>query len=100
MTEFYRLGRHIDSASAPPLAADLMALRGASLTIDSSEVAFVGALGLQVLIAARRQWLEDGQPLCIKPVSPALAKAAAGLGVDLAAIGADRENISSVECAA
>lgn len=99
MTECYSLSRHLDSAAAPPLAADLLGLRGADLTIDCSDVAFVGALGLQVLIAARRQWSEDGHILSIKPVGGALAKAATALGVDLALIGADHEDTSISEYA-
>lgn len=89
MTECYRLSRHLDSAAAPPLAADLLGLRGAPLRVDGSDVAFAGALGMQVLISAHRQWVEDGTDFSIQPVSPALASAAVGLGIDLDGLGAE-----------
>ncbi len=97
MTECYSLSRHLDSAAAPPLAADLLALRGAPLRVDGSAVAFVGALGMQVLISAQRQWQEDATAFHIHPVSPALAAAAIGLGVDLAATGAELSSIPNME---
>jgi anti-anti-sigma regulatory factor len=65
--------------------------------VDAGKLAFVGALGMQVLISANRQWAEDGHAFSIHPTTPALASAARGLGVDLAAIGAEPDQISTPE---
>ncbi len=97
MSECYSLGKHLDSAAAPPLAADILGRRGAALRIDAGGLHFIGTLSLQVLVAARRQWADDDHPFSIAPVSPALANAALGLGIDLAAIGADVRDISQPE---
>lgn len=93
MTETYSLNRHLDSAAAPPLAADLLELRGKHLRIDGRAVRFVGTLPLQVLIAAQKQWHDDDQEFQVSPLSPELANAATGLGIELSDLGARTEDI-------
>ncbi len=97
MKQGYRLGRHLDSAAAPQIAADLTALQGQALQVDATDVEFSGALSLQVLVAARLQWAEDEYPFEVAPVSAALAKAAEGLGLDLSKIGAVQADIVESE---
>jgi len=60
----------LDSLAAKALAEEMLAMRGAPLTIDAGEVEFAGALGLQVLVSAARQWQADGFHLKLGPVSP------------------------------
>lgn len=97
MSETYSLNGHLDSAAAPTMNTDLMALRGKPLRIDASTVSFAGTLPIQVLIAAQKQWLDDGQAFQISPLSAALSNAASGLGVDLAVIGVQAADIVSLE---
>ena len=100
MTPNYSLPGHLDSASAPPLASDLLDLRGAPLCIDASEVSFAGTLSLQVLIAARKQWDEDDQGFEVTCPSPALCRAAKGLGVPMQAFGANDADLTMQEMSA
>ena len=51
----------------------------------------------QLVRSAQRQWQEDATAFHIHPVSPALAAAAIGLGVDLAATGAELSSIPNME---
>ncbi|HKT53921.1 MAG TPA: STAS domain-containing protein [Caulobacteraceae bacterium] len=61
----------LDLTAARSLAGELLARRGAPLSLDASKVERLGALCLQVLLSARVTWMRDGQPLTIKDVSPA-----------------------------
>lgn len=88
MTTTYSLGGHLDSAAAPPLVTELLEHRGQPLCIDASAVTFAGALCVQVLVAAQKQWREDDQAFQVAPLGDGLVNAAQGLGVPLAAIGA------------
>lgn len=97
MTMTYSLGGHLDSAAAPPLVIDLLEHRGHPLCIDGSSVTFAGALCVQVLVAARKQWQEDDQPFLVAPLSGGLANAAKGLGVALSAIGAHDADVPMTE---
>lgn len=97
MTDNYGLNRHLDSAAATPLAADLLELRGNPLRVDGSAVSFAGALPLQVLIAAKKQWADDDQSFQVAPLSPELAKAAKVLGIELPDIGARPEDVLTAE---
>lgn len=96
MTETYSLNRHLDSAVALSLANDLLDLRNKPIRIDASAVSFCGTLPVQVLIAAQKQWQEDGQPFCVAPVSSVLAQAATSLGVALSAIGVSASDVQEV----
>ncbi|MDB5441262.1 MAG: cheX protein [Caulobacteraceae bacterium] len=51
----------LDLNAAGPLAAQLIGLRGASVTLDASQVQRLGGLCLQVLLSARATWAADGQ---------------------------------------
>ncbi len=53
----------LDMAAAAPLHASLLSLRGSDVTLDGSQVQRIGGQCLQVLLAARRAWRDDGNAL-------------------------------------
>ena len=59
----------LDIQQAEPLRAQLLALRGASVTLDGSGVERLGGLCLQVLISAQQTWARDGHSLILDRVS-------------------------------
>jgi chemotaxis protein CheX len=50
------LPQNLDLVAAGVLRQDLLALRGAPIVIDAGNVQRFGALCLQVLVAAKREW--------------------------------------------
>ncbi|KZY47908.1 hypothetical protein A3731_07420 [Roseovarius sp. HI0049] len=85
------LPARIDSAAACAVAEGIQARCGRSLTLDARQVEFAGALGLQVLIAARRQWREAGHAFRVTGADEALFDICRTLGVAPAHIGAGPE---------
>lgn len=77
MTNTLRLDRVLDLKAAQPLKAALAEHRGASVRLDASDVERLGGLCLQVLVAARRAWSEEGHDLTIEPCSSAFSAATA-----------------------
>lgn len=75
------LPESLDLRAAQPLRDQLLATRGASVELDGSGVRRLGALGLQVLLAAERQWQADGQSLRLVDPSPDLLAGLKLLGV-------------------
>lgn len=73
----------LDIKAAVPLAAGLVAARGADLVLDASQVERVGAQCLQVLLSAAATWSADGHALAIEHASPAFADAVRIAGLDL-----------------
>ena len=67
----------LDLKAAQPLKAALTEHRGVSVQLDASNVERLGGLCLQVLVAARRAWSEEGHDLTIEPRSAAFSAAAA-----------------------
>ena len=61
----------LDLQAADPLRGELMAMRGRPLTLDASQVTRLGGLCLQVLMSARKIWVEDG--LCLTVDQPSSA---------------------------
>ena len=80
MTQTYALRPHLDSPAAATVASELLELRGQALTITGDDVTFAGALSLQVLVSARRQWEEDGYQFLVKSASEPFHAACEGLG--------------------
>jgi chemotaxis protein CheX len=74
------LADSLDLTAAAPLAAELLAARGAPATLDASGVQRLGAQCLQVLLAARALWTIDGQPWRVVDPSPEFSDAAALMG--------------------
>ena len=69
MTECLTLPSRLDSSAAPALMRGLLEKRGRPLAIDASRVEMAGALACEVIIAAKRQWAEDGLELTFTVVS-------------------------------
>ena len=78
-----RLGPVLDLNAAGPLAAELLALRGADVEVDASAVGRLGAQCLQVLLSARATWAEDGFAFAIVAASPELMAVLELLGAPL-----------------
>ena len=70
----------LDLTEARPLADALLGVRGQAVALDASGVERLGALCLQVLIAARRTWAADGSPFAIIRPSAAFSEQCARLG--------------------
>jgi len=87
MTGSFSLSACLDSQAAQDLAAVLAQHRGHSLTLDAGQVSFLGALALQLLIAASRQWLEDAKSFQIVNPSAAFMDGVELLGAEPATIG-------------
>jgi len=77
----------LDSLATERLASELTSQRGHSLTLNAGQVTFVGALALQLLFAARRQWKTDGKPLEITDPSEAFLEGIASLGGSASELG-------------
>ena len=77
----------LDSPAADALARDLKAARGAPSQINAQAVTFCGALSMQLLMAARRQWSEDGAAFQIDEPSKDLLEACRLLGIPQTDIG-------------
>lgn len=87
MTESITLSACLDSQAAQELAAVLDQHRRHSVTLCAEQVTFLGALSLQLLISACRQWLADGKEFQIVNPSAAFTEGVELLGADPAAIG-------------
>lgn len=85
MSEVFALPSRLDSSGALPLMQGLLARRGQSLTLDASGVDLVGALALEVIIAAGRQWAADQQELVIAGPSDRFAAACDAMGLSTSA---------------
>lgn len=89
MPNRYSLPDRLDTATAPGLADALRGRAGTALALEGAAVQTVGALGIQVLVAAARQWHQDGQAFCLENPSDALLEGCRWLGVAPADIGCD-----------
>lgn len=81
MAQQFILPNRLDSSAAPSLVQSLLALRNQPLTIDAARVEVVGALAVEVLLAAHRQWKDDGHILCLSQPSPQFRAALETLGL-------------------
>lgn len=73
----------LDLNEATALHGKLMSLRGSNVAIDASAVERVGALCLQVLLAAAKCWDEDKQSFTFHKVSDAFTKTTQLVGVNI-----------------
>lgn len=97
MSKDLKLPERLDNATAANLADELSRLRGEPATLDGSAVTFGGALGLQVLVAANRQWQADGLGFAVTLTSDALHNACRILGIAPEEIGAIPDNETEEE---
>lgn len=70
----------LDYRAAAPLRDAFLERRGAPVRVDASHVEQMGALCLQVLIAARRAWSHDGVPFDFTARSEAFDASVAAFG--------------------
>ena len=91
MTDTNPLPARLDTASAPGLVSALNDRRGNPVVLDGSGVSHAGALGLQALIAARREWQAAGHSFRISAPSEALISACSLLGIAAQEIGITAE---------
>lgn len=81
MPEPFVLPDRLDTSAAPALLAGLLERRGRPLVLDASGVGLIGALGFEILLAARRQWQADAQHLVIDAPSDPFRATAETLGL-------------------
>lgn len=70
----------LDLQAAEPLRAELLALRGRPVSLDASQVSRLGGLCLQVLMATRKIWAEDGLSLTVDQPSSGFSEQLAAFG--------------------
>lgn len=73
----------LDLNEAAALRGKLMGLRGSNVVIDASGVERIGALCVQVIMAAAKTWNEDKQSFTLSKVSDAFQKTMQVIGVDI-----------------
>jgi chemotaxis protein CheX len=73
----------LDLNEAAALRGRLMGLRGSNVVVDASSVERVGALCVQVIMAAARTWDEDKLSFTFSKVSDAFQKTMQLIGVNV-----------------
>lgn len=89
-----KLPKRLDTANTTLLKNILGEGRGKNVEIDASEVSYVGALGLQILISARRTWKSEANHFAIRSPSEPLLMTCQLLGVSMDEIGYQLEGNS------
>lgn len=79
----------LDLKAAGPLKAAILALRGGPIEIEAGQVRRFGGLCLQVLLAARKAWVADGNTFEITGPSEAFLETTRLFGADGALLSAD-----------
>ena len=69
-----RLEANLDIRAAAPLRDALLARAGKPVTLDAANVARLGALCLQVMLAAERDWSDRDVPFTIRNPSVGLTE--------------------------
>jgi len=82
-----KLPARLDGPAAAKLASKLVKLSGKPVCLNGAEVTFGGALGLQLLVAARRKWCQDDSEFMIENPSVALVDSCRILGIGSEEIG-------------
>lgn len=72
----------LDLNEASALRGKLMGLRGSNVAIDASGVERIGALCIQVIMAAAKTWDEDKLSFTFSKVSDAFQKTLQMIGID------------------
>ncbi len=83
MSTAVSLSPRIDLSAVKDLHAAVLARRGGDLVLDAGHVTHLGALGVQLLLAATQSWRRDGHALTITPRSPAFDDALRLFGIAL-----------------
>ena len=82
-----RLAPLLDTPHAPLLAKEILGRQGAALTLDAGAVELLGGRCAEVLLAAAKQWREDGAPFRLRGPSEAFRRDCGLLGLPDAALG-------------
>jgi chemotaxis protein CheX len=77
-----RLPEVLDADAATRLAGDILDLGGQPVAIDASALRRMSALGLQVLLAARKTWVAEGFEMTVRDPSPAYVEAMGLFGAE------------------
>lgn len=80
------LAPRLDLMHAEHACTEIRACAGQDLVLDAGRVTHLGALGLQILLAAARSWRDAGLALTIAPRSTAFDDALVLFGLPLAAL--------------
>ena len=81
------LPEQFDGTTAPQVTEALLAHRGQAVELDAARVKSAGTLGLQVLVAARKQWAADDSGFRVITPSDAFMTAALTIGLDPVEVG-------------
>ena len=81
MSEHLSLPNRLDTSAAPALMESILARRGRPLEMDASGVDVIGALCLEVIVAAGRQWEAERLDISLARPSDRFVTAAATLGL-------------------
>lgn len=92
MTDRLELPPILDLIAAPALLEAFTIRRGRALLVDAGRVQRLGAQCLQVLLAARAAWAEDGMALRLANPSEEFIATLALLGASLAALTHDAQS--------
>ncbi len=76
----------IDLSNAATVSRDIQAASGGAMVLDASQVAHLGALGVQILLASARSWRAAGQSFTISPRSEAFDETLAQFGLTVGAL--------------
>ncbi len=79
----------LDLKAAGPLKAALLQCRGAAIEVEAGQVRRLGGLCLQILLAARKAWADDGKSFSISGPSEAFLETIRLFGADGALMPAD-----------
>ncbi|WP_410218963.1 STAS domain-containing protein [Paracoccus sp. (in: a-proteobacteria)] len=72
-----------DRKAAATFSRSLLDHRGTDAVLDASGVQRLGAIGVELLIAARKQWQVDGKALSIKDASQSFLDTLGDIGTSL-----------------
>jgi len=86
LDDVLKLPQTLDVAAVRAVREDLLGRRGTATTVDASEVERIGALGIELLIAAQRQWQKDESVLQLVGLSGTVTDAFKDLGLDPATL--------------
>lgn len=86
MDDVLKLPQTLDVAAVRAVREDLLTRRGTATTMDASDIERIGALGVELLIAAQRQWQKDDSVLQLVGLSEAVTDAFTDLGLDAAVL--------------
>lgn len=89
------LPENLDLKAAAPLKAAFLERRGAEIIIEADQVRRLGGLCLQVLLAARKAWDQDGHPFSIKGPSEAFVETTRLFGAAGALLSAEFQGAES-----